>query len=89
MNEVNEVNASGVRINSAFRMTSFSCGYTCMLACVCFHVLDRCQTYEGGFGGCPGLEAHGGYSFCGLAALLILNFPSLCNLQQLLVRRSG
>ncbi|XP_019865145.2 protein farnesyltransferase subunit beta [Aethina tumida] len=31
-----------------------------------------CQTYEGGFAGCPGMEAHGGYSFCGLAALILL-----------------
>jgi prenyltransferase beta subunit len=22
-----------------------------------------CQTYEGGFGACPGAEAHGGYNF--------------------------
>ena len=32
-----------------------------------------CQTYEGGFGGEPGVEAHGGYVFCALAALAILN----------------
>jgi protein farnesyltransferase subunit beta len=34
--------------------------------------LLSCQTYEGGFGGEPGNEAHGGYNFCALAALLIL-----------------
>lgn len=33
----------------------------------------RCQTYEGGFGGCPGMEAHGGYTFCAVAALILLN----------------
>jgi len=27
------------------------------------------QTYEGGIGGEPGNEAHGGYTFCGAAAL--------------------
>ncbi|XP_066601214.1 protein farnesyltransferase subunit beta [Prorops nasuta] len=32
----------------------------------------RCQTWEGGFGGCPGMEAHGGYAFCGLAVLVLL-----------------
>lgn len=33
-----------------------------------------CQTYEGGFGGEPmGTEAHGGYTFCAVAALSILN----------------
>ena len=35
--------------------------------------VGSCQTYEGGMGGFPGNEAHGGYSFCGLAALIILN----------------
>jgi protein farnesyltransferase subunit beta len=28
-----------------------------------------CQTYEGGFAGEPGNEAHGGYTFCAIAAL--------------------
>jgi protein farnesyltransferase subunit beta len=31
-----------------------------------------CQTYEGGFGGEPFSEAHGGYTFCALAALILL-----------------
>jgi len=31
-----------------------------------------CQTFEGGFGGVPFAEAHGGYTFCALAALHIL-----------------
>ena len=31
------------------------------------------QTYEGGLGGEPGNEAHGGYTFCGLAALVLIN----------------
>lgn len=31
-----------------------------------------CQTYEGGFGGEPGHEAHGGYVFCAFAALVLL-----------------
>ena len=37
--------------------------------------LLRCQTYEGGFGGEPDNEAHGGYNFCAVAALLILGKP--------------
>ena len=47
--------------------------------------LLSCQTYEGGFGGEPGNEAHGGYNFCTLAGLLILGkvcltlSPSLCD----------
>uniref|UniRef100_A0A7N1A0S1 Protein farnesyltransferase subunit beta n=1 Tax=Kalanchoe fedtschenkoi TaxID=63787 RepID=A0A7N1A0S1_KALFE len=32
-----------------------------------------CQTYEGGIAGEPGAEAHGGYSFCGLATLALIN----------------
>lgn len=32
----------------------------------------RCQTFEGGIAGETGLEAHGGYSYCGLAALCII-----------------
>jgi protein farnesyltransferase subunit beta len=40
----------------------------------------RCQTYEGGFGGEPGNEAHGGYNFCALAGLLILGQGSRCDL---------
>ncbi|CAE7694574.1 FNTB [Symbiodinium sp. CCMP2592] len=33
--------------------------------------IRRCQTWEGGIAGEEGLEAHGGYSYCGLAALCI------------------
>lgn len=44
----------------------------------------RCQTYEGGFAGCPDLEAHGGYTFCGLAALTLLEKEHLCNVKSLL-----
>lgn len=32
-----------------------------------------CQTYEGGFGSVPGSEAHGGYSFCCVATLCLMN----------------
>jgi len=52
-----------------------------------FHNTDqwllRCQSYEGGFGGVPGMEAHGGYSFCGLAALILMGKEKLCNLDTL------
>ncbi|KAJ8947285.1 hypothetical protein NQ318_014182 [Aromia moschata] len=43
-----------------------------------------CQTYEGGFAGCPGMEAHGGYAFCGLCALVILQKGHLVDQQALL-----
>lgn len=44
-----------------------------------------CQTYEGGIAGEPGSEAHGGYTFCGLAAMVLidevhrLDLPRLIN----------
>ena len=33
----------------------------------------------------PGTEAHGGYTFCGFASLVVLNRTDLCDLQALLV----
>ncbi|XP_026760742.1 protein farnesyltransferase subunit beta [Galleria mellonella] len=46
--------------------------------------LVSCQTYEGGFAGCPGMEAHGGYAFCGIASLALLNKSHLCDVDALL-----
>ncbi|XP_030376604.1 protein farnesyltransferase subunit beta [Scaptodrosophila lebanonensis] len=46
--------------------------------------IARCQTYEGGFGGAPDLEAHGGYTFCGIAGLALLNEAHKCNKKALL-----
>jgi len=46
--------------------------------------IAKCQTYEGGFGSQPGTEAHGGYTFCALAALILLNRTELIDLDQLL-----
>lgn len=42
-----------------------------------------CQTYEGGIGATPGEEAHGGYTFCGLAALVLLSEAHKLRLQSL------
>mmetsp|Transcript_21278 Transcript_21278/g.26754 ORF Transcript_21278/g.26754 Transcript_21278/m.26754 type:complete len:457 (-) Transcript_21278:154-1524(-) len=42
-----------------------------------------CQTYEGGMGGEPFNEAHGGYVFCGLASLIILDQVDLIDLDSL------
>ena len=42
--------------------------------------LLSCQSYEGGFGGEPGNEAHGGYNFCALAGLLILGMADQCDI---------
>lgn len=41
--------------------------------------LANCQRFEGGFGGAPDMEAHGGYAFCSLAALCILYPPHKVN----------
>ena len=35
--------------------------------------IQSCQTFEGGFGPEPYCEAHGGYSFCAIASLILLN----------------
>lgn len=35
--------------------------------------ISKCQTYEGGIACAPFGEAHGGYTFCGFAALLLLD----------------
>ncbi|CAH6723108.1 protein farnesyltransferase subunit beta [[Candida] jaroonii] len=45
----------------------------------CLSWVQKCQTYEGGFAGVPGTEAHGGYTFCGVACFFLLN-KSLDNL---------
>ncbi|XP_057769368.1 protein farnesyltransferase subunit beta [Salvia miltiorrhiza] len=43
-----------------------------------------CQTYEGGIAGEPGSEAHGGYAFCGLAAMVLINEADRLDLPGLL-----
>ncbi|CAD6197667.1 unnamed protein product [Caenorhabditis auriculariae] len=43
-----------------------------------------CQSYEGGFGGEPMTEAHGGYAFCAVAAMVILNRFRLLDIEALL-----
>lgn len=55
---------------------------------LCENVVDylvRCQTFEGGFGGSPQEdEAHGGYTFCAVASLLILDSIDKINVESLL-----
>jgi protein farnesyltransferase subunit beta len=47
--------------------------------------VSTCQTWEGGFGGEPGAEAHGGYTYCSIAALKLMesshlvDLPALCD----------
>ncbi|KAJ2615491.1 CAAX farnesyltransferase (FTase) subunit beta [Coemansia sp. RSA 1365] len=45
--------------------------------------ISQCQTCEGGIGPYPGVEAHGGYTMCGLAALEILGKTDILNLGRL------
>ncbi|ETN75539.1 putative protein farnesyltransferase beta subunit [Necator americanus] len=44
----------------------------------------KCQTYEGGFGGEPNAEAHGGYAYCAVASLVILDRYRLADSELLL-----
>ena len=46
--------------------------------------ISSCQTYEGGIACVPFGEAHGGYTFCGLAALVILKETHKLNLDRLI-----
>lgn len=50
----------------------------------CASWMASAQTYEGGFGGEPGNEAHGGYTYCGLASLVLCGGDtSMINLKSL------
>lgn len=42
-----------------------------------------CQTFEGGFSGVPNAEAHGGYTFCGIASLFLLGDTGTLDIGQL------
>ena len=45
--------------------------------------IASCQTYEGGIASIPYGEAHAGYTFCGLATLVILGKADLIDLESL------
>jgi protein farnesyltransferase subunit beta len=71
--------------------------YTALSAAKLTNILDKelaegvsdyiynCQTYEGGISAYPGNEAHGGYAFCGLAALMILKEHDKIDIENLMV----
>jgi protein farnesyltransferase subunit beta len=46
--------------------------------------IASCQRYEGGIAGEPGSEAHGGYTYCGLASLIMLHSTHLLDMPKLL-----
>jgi protein farnesyltransferase subunit beta len=47
-------------------------GFTVLGRPLVINFVQSCQTYEGGMGGEPFSEAHGGYTFCAVAALKLL-----------------
>ncbi|KAL4424364.1 hypothetical protein ABPG75_001665 [Micractinium tetrahymenae] len=53
-------------------------------ACDMVGFIRRCQSHEGGIGGEPWNEAHGGYTFCGLAAAALLGQAHRLDLDRLL-----
>ncbi|KAK8735797.1 hypothetical protein OTU49_005318 [Cherax quadricarinatus] len=82
MHEGGEVDIRGAYCAvSVARLTNV---YTDQLFSGTAHWIMRCQSYEGGFSGTPGMEAHGGYTFCGLAALTLLHAHHLCHTPALL-----
>ena len=46
--------------------------------------IRECQTYEGGIGSDINREAHGGYTYCGVAALAIIDSLHVLNMDSLL-----
>ncbi|GAB4823274.1 hypothetical protein N2152v2_010320 [Parachlorella kessleri] len=53
-------------------------------ACAMVDYIKACQSYEGGLGGEPWNEGHGGYTFCGLAALMLLGRAEALDIPRLL-----
>lgn len=71
-------------------------GIYCMLSCSTLTgILDEeiacgldeyvlsCQSYEGGISSYPGTEAHGGYTYCGLASMILLKKQDKLDLDSL------
>ncbi|KAG9448669.1 hypothetical protein H6P81_008634 [Aristolochia fimbriata] len=83
------------RMHEAGEMDVRAC-YTAVSVASILNILDAelvqnvgdyilsCQTFEGGIAGEPGSEAHGGYTFCGLAAMILINRVELLDLPALL-----
>ncbi|KAK2661794.1 hypothetical protein Ddye_000368 [Dipteronia dyeriana] len=83
------------RMHDAGEMDVRAC-YTAISVASVLNILDNelvrdvgnyilsCQTYEGGISGEPGSEAHGGYTFCGLATMILINEVDRLDLATLL-----
>ncbi|KAK9113768.1 hypothetical protein Syun_020565 [Stephania yunnanensis] len=87
--------SGGFRMHDAGEMDVRAC-YTAISVASVLDILDydlvqnvgnyilSCQTYEGGIAGEPGSEAHGGYTFCGLATMILINEVERLDLPSLL-----
>lgn len=76
--------SGGFRMHDAGEVDVRAC-YTAISVASVLNILDHelvqnvgnyissCQTYEGGIAGEPGSEAHGGYTFCGLATMILID----------------
>ena len=53
---------------------------------LCRDFILQCRTYEHAFGQFPGAEAHGGSTFCAIAALSLMNYLDQLDHQQELIR---
>ncbi|KAK9925283.1 hypothetical protein M0R45_033611 [Rubus argutus] len=95
--------SGGFRMHDAGEIDVRAC-YTAISVASVLNILDHelvhnvgsyilsCQTYEGGISGEPGSEAHGGYTFCGLATMILINEVNRLDLPRLidwLVFRQG
>lgn len=84
----------GFRMHDAGEMDVRAC-YTAISVASVLNILDyelvkdvgnyilSCQTYEGGIAGEPGSEAHGGYTFCGLATMILIGEVGRLDLHRL------
>ncbi|KAK9272849.1 hypothetical protein L1049_003227 [Liquidambar formosana] len=76
--------SGGFRMHDAGEIDARAC-YTAISVASVLNILDyelvqnvgnyilSCQTYEGGIAGEPGSEAHGGYTFCALATMILID----------------
>lgn len=83
------------RMHDAGEMDVRAC-YTAISVASVLNILDdelvkgvgnfilSCQTYEGGISGEPGSEAHGGYTFCGLATMVLIGEVNCLDLTSLI-----
>ncbi|XP_042028107.1 protein farnesyltransferase subunit beta-like [Salvia splendens] len=90
-----KVASGGFRMHDGGEVDVRAC-YTAISVASVLNILDdrliqnvgdyivSCQTYEGGIAGEPFSEAHGGHTFCGLAAMVLINEADRLNLPGLL-----